>query len=277
MELINAEYEKLLYIKYSKPYVYNLSSKNKRLYYFGVDHANNPNDILFYYLDKSFELFQPQLVLVEGLPQINLNEDNDFWNIIKSANSSNLISKYGENLYAAQLAKKNGSNVFSPEPKLYDEALFIFQNNLSKEYIFLYYMCRFIFQWYRVKEGYDFLEYMNQGITYLEKELRWNDFDFSFKNLNSIHKNIFKTNIITNECSFYKNIVDPVFRKKNNKYFNLKIFNVSRLSSIYRDKRMLEQIEIFIRLFDKIFIVYGSSHAYVQKRFLIDLFSSLDI
>lgn len=245
-------YEDYTKTNYPVPYFYIIDKADKLLYYFGANHSRNPLDEQYSKLKEFWLNFvekadpQKSIVLVEGGKRPLDNSE-------KSA-----IINNSEAGFITYLASKNSIETHSPEPS--DELLFNeLLENFSKNEIIYHEFAKMTYQWNMfTNDKPNYYDYINNALINIKNICKWTDFDFSLKNLVNIHENIFKNNLNENDYKFFYDITDPTIE--------LSVINkVSRISSVLRDRHILNSIENYWNMGKNLFIVYGYTHSIMHE------------
>lgn len=249
-------------IKWKTPYVYSFDSEGQILCYFSSKHVMNPKDSQFEILHKQWQEF---LVKTKNKNSVVFYEGN--------VNTENLLSldqaieQYGESGAIVYWANEGNVPCFRPELTIADETKELLKD-FSRKYIFYFYMMRGVATWQRKITQEDFSEFIELNIRRYQKELGWDDFDFSFKSaIANVHKEIFNKEFNLEDKDFLSKIPSPSFEESL-------INKISEKSSKIRDISILKHIEKYWNDGYNIFVVYGANHARVQERALADMVKS---
>lgn len=250
-------------------YVFEVEKNEKKITYFGVKHSNQPDDPMFGEIEKRFKQADPQIVFVEGM-HFSKNGKQELIEEMKKADAKTVINDWGESGFTFKLAADAGIGVESPEPDFTEEVENQLSLGFSKEEIFAYYVYRQANSYQRIPEKPPIEEYLGSYIERFQKDTDWKDFDYSFEHLQQIGKEIWgDRGDITKEDAWR---TDPVpYKNKKSALWN----NVNRIcqqSTYFRDKFMVHRIEEVMKKHDRLFIVFGSSYAFMQEPALRELF-----
>lgn len=259
-EILLNNYKQYANIRHSIPYVYSLSSHGHNILYCGTAHYSSYTDTGTQHIIKLFRLYNPNLMVVEGIPWL---KEGTLINEFMQYSEKDLIHKFGENILFAVLASKEGKMVISPEPLLKYEMSFICNYGYSIWEFLVFYMFKLGIQWMQQKNKESREKYIKKCDIYLRHELDefYMDYQIAFQEKMCIlleHANVNQLKIM----------IDPVFRKRQNRYFDGKYNQISRLSNICRDLEIIEAIKKNSQKFFRTMIVYGATHAYVQREVL---------
>jgi|GEM_PF-5301053 len=260
------EYLRYNNVSHPLPYEYRLQNGDNELFYFGTKHTCNPEEREFNRIKTIFKEFKPEVVFAEGVLQLhNAERAQIFQETIAKLNEYEAAQK-GENIFTVHCGIKYQCRIICPEPTIIDEAEYISKNGYSKEHIVLFYICKFLSRQYNAAP----VEYVNKGLQYLKIHLKW-DFDFSWTNFVSIHSQIIGKCEQYRHSDMYKRLTDPVPRQENKTLFQTNIPHISYLSNIYRDCCIILNILDCFKDNNKLLVVFGATHAYVQKRLILNL------
>lgn len=234
------------------PYKFTLKNRDKYLYYFGAEHFRP-------YLDGQYEeleLFWREFLEVAGdMPKIVFNEGG-LRN--PSLNKEESIKDDYEAGLATYLATKDGVSIMSPEPSRR-----IMENELVKsftrEQIQYHFFAQVVHQWGRKPDPKPDFEVYISGFMNTDKEgSDWDDFDFSIKNMEVMHRSIFDNEMDKNDVNFFYSIINPTV--------DMSIINrLAREVSRIRDAYIVSEVVDNWNNGNSIFVVYGFGHAIVQK------------
>ena len=253
----NDEYSK---IKHKTPYIYKIKNGEQFLYYFGERHSFDPKHPQWIEEKKFWSDFiektegQKRVALVEaGRPSVEETEEK----AIMEAGGTGLVIYF---------ASKQNIEVYCPEPNRGFE-----MNELKKQFpqeeVEYYYFARIVDQWGRIPEPRPvFDEYIIKFLERDKRESKWDDFDFSFDNMKTVHKKLFGVEFDLGDLNFFRDIVTPV-------ELNTIINKVSRASGNVREGHIVSEIHKYWKNGYSIFIEYGASHAVRQEPLLRELLS----
>ncbi|MEK7579076.1 MAG: hypothetical protein AAB460_00900 [Patescibacteria group bacterium] len=236
-----------------KNYIFELTSGNKRLVYFGSHHTNNPQDPMFEEIQTRFKELQPEIVYVEGMQEINDHKEL----AVEKRKDTTLEEtiKDGENLYTLKLAIDAGVEFESPEPKQFEVIQHLLGKGFSGGDIFKEHMYSIIAQYQRHYAKEKTLEgckkYLEPYFSRFQKNSRW-----KLEDLERVKQELFAD--LDLDATKYRDQVVPNPRKEAVQTI---INQVSRNSSRFRDEYGLERIAEGLKNHDKLFVVYGSGHA----------------
>lgn len=273
-EIINASLKRLMTIeeygkvKHDKPYTFEAatSDNSKALLFFGAKHTAEPNDPMFPHLETSFKNFRPDLVMVEAAPGPKGLTREEFNEGIVSQSVDEVIKRRGEPGFTIRMAVENGIEWFCPEPDRNDEFQYLLEEGYSQQEIQAWALFRNIPVFNKRRGERTFDEFAQSSITHFLEKTGWNL-------ANSIE------DIINTGIEMIGQKVDVENDMEIHKYINPgegnKMQKLSKLSWAYRDRAILENIINQLDKHNRIFIVYGASHAVVQEPALRYLFSTL--
>ncbi len=253
------EYSK---IEHATPYVFELKAGGKELYYFGSPHTSDPNNPLFAEIEAAFNKANPDIVFVEGM---NVRGDKtEFNKRIKSATREEAIESMGESGLTLKLAVEKGIEWESPEPS--DEDL---HNNLlgkgfSKDQIFAQDVFLMLPQYNRQMKREGFEKYVSRYIERFKRTTNWEGFDYSYERAIKLGEQICGESIDVENDDSAPDRVDPIpWEEMKGKQTILN--RVSEASSLFRDKKIVSDILEALKTHNRVFVVYGASHASMQE------------
>lgn len=256
-----AEYSE---IRHDTPYVFDVENGDKSIYYFGSKHTHDSSDLMFEDMQSAFESKNPEVVLVEGL---RIGEDKkEAANVyIKEASAEDLIAHFGEAGMAIKLAVENNIEWSSPEPDdrgMYDNLL---DQGFAKEEIFVWYVLRLLPQYNRLSEKSGFESYAQKFIDNFQTETEWQDFDYAYERVMELAQSIVGREIDPENEAEAADLVDPIPWSK--KLESQTVLNrVAQESLVLRDREIVSGIADSLQQHNKVFVVYGASHAVMQER-----------
>lgn len=249
-------FEEYVKTKHPTPYFYTINKSDKQfLYYFGATHSFESTHPQFEILEKKWRDFtnktakrkRNRILLVEYL----IDEFND-------NRQSDIILKYGEAGFAIHLAKKDKINFKCPEPPIKYQIKELLKSYDVKKVVYFYFI-RNLGQWYKLKLRPKFERYAGLVLQNLRHELGWLNFDFSLTNIKKTHRIIFKKKLKEKYEEIIKEAASPV-------KYNSIINEIARTNSMYRNRYIVKEIKKLWNDGKSIFIVYGSTHAVIQRK-----------
>lgn len=248
-----------------RSYVFKLKNDKKEIVYFGSSHINDPEDPLFENIKEEFEKAKPDMVYIEGWASIN-NKKDSIRNKMRKVSYLDMKLK-SESHYVLKLAVEAGADFESPEPDFYQELLYQLDNGFSKKDIFSYYIYRVIDQYGRQHKDRsikDCKKYLEPYFSEFYQESKWSTEEI----------NLFKKEILdeldVEDLEKHHVQVDPTSWEENEQTI---INEVASNSTRFRDRYIFERIFEGLKKYNKIFVVYGSSHAVMQEPAFKELFS----
>ena len=265
-------YEEYAEVHHDTPYVFEIESGDKKISYFGAEHSRNPQNPMFEELEQKFLETNPDIVFVEGwnrLEEVKPGIIKGF----KKASRENIIKQFGEPGFTMKLAAEAGIDLESPEPKFRDEINHLLERGFGREEIFAFYAYRQIEQYHRTPEKPELEEYL---APFIQKEFsvaaKWKDFDYSVKHLQEIGNKIWGEKGDLNDPRHAEEKNNPTL-SDDTKDRQTVVNEIARQSSRYRDECVVERIKEAIKEKDRLFIVFGATHAVMQEPALRKMFS----
>lgn len=240
-----------------RSYVFELENGEKKIVYFGSSHTNDPEDPLFQQIQEKFQESAPEMVYIEGWRSANERKEQ-IRETLKKENIED-VKKEGESHFALKLAVDAGADFESPEPDFSDEINYLLEKGFSKKDIFYFYMYRDIDQYLRQNKNRSMDEcakYLRPYFARFKKDSDWEE-----NELNLWQEEIL-SELNVEDDEKYNSAVDPIpWEGKPQIVLN----EISRNSSNFRDRYILQRIIEGLKKYNKIFVVYGSAHAVKQE------------
>lgn len=268
--LTSEEYKDTPFAKAEKQrsYVFEIEKAGKKIVYFGCSHINDPEDLLFDEIKKKFDEAKPEMVYIEGIHAANSNKEK-FRDYVKRQDYEE-VKKEGEPHFVLKLAVEAGINFESPEPEFSQEIIFMVERGFSKKDIFYFYMYRVIDQYQRKNKIWNNKDCENYLTPYYNRfctESGWEQ-----KDLDQMFE-IIIAELEINNPEKYKREVDPIpWEGMHQTVLN----EISRSSSNFRDRYIFMRIAEGLKIYNKIFVVYGSAHAVKQEPAFLALLENDD-
>jgi len=258
--------------KHDPVYVFDVEFGTKKVTYFGAEHNHNPESPMFNRIGAEFTKADPQIVFVEGM-YFSQGGKQKAIEKYKNTNRESVIKNHGESVYVFKLAADAGIEVDSPESSLSDEITFLLQQEFSKEHIFCFYGYRQINGLHRLADKSKFNEELTRYILIFQRDSQWKDFDYSPKHLEKIGKSVWgevRGDVMINDgCR-----TTPV-QPEDKKLFTV-INQINQEVTHFRDCNVVRMITKALETHDRLFIIFGSTHAVMQEPSLRYLAESYD-
>ncbi len=226
------------------PYALKLNRARGRLLYYGVSHTNKPEDAQLAEIEKLWVDFRPDIAFNEGgNPPIE-----------RSRNEA--IRNYGEAGLIRFLAARDKVPVASIDPSRAEEVAFL-SKTFSPEPVKLFFVLRVVAQHVR-----------NRGVDTLGQELErvfpiFGDTPGLKVAPNSIAElEVSYARHFTNQGSYKDARLSWYDPTKSETFLN----DISRRSSEYRDRYMVELLARHVKDGQRVFAVVGGSHVIMQER-----------
>lgn len=159
----------------------------------------------------------------------------------------------GEAQFVVHLARRDGAEVFSPEPDRLWEA-----NKLAKEFgreaVAFYYFIRQIGWWHRFTEMPNLQTESDKMLELMKSAYNWEDMDFSVEKMEALHQELFGKPLPWDDAQWVYNVTTP----SSDQYV---MNSLARRSGELRDNYLLDQIITYWRAGRSPFLIFGSSHA----------------
>lgn len=235
----------------------HLVSNDKELYWFYVQHRNDPNAPIFRRIENVFVEFNPDFILVEG--------GNDTF----VGNRSEAI-RGGESAFAAYLAKEKRITVENIEPP-FERQIAYLQEKYPANDILAMYLVRQIssIQWADDNSEWDFEKFLLNETHFLKE----NGLDYSGETLEDILATI---NAFLPESINADNWRDVDIKKMNRVYAKESgvLFPIYRDVTEFRNIYLVELIKEKKNIYGRILIIMGGGHLEETKEQLNELYFS---
>lgn len=262
------EYSK---IEHATPYVFELKAGDKELYYFGSPHMSDPSNPLFAEIEAALSKANPDIIFVEG---VNVRGDKTKFNErVKSSTREEAIDRMGESGFTLKLGVEKGVDWESPEPT--DEDLYndLLAKGFSKDEIFAWDVFNILPQYNRQMKRAGFEKYAAGFIDQFKRATNWEGFDYSYERAIKLGEQIFGEAVDVENYPNALDRIDPIpWDEKKDKQTILN--RISEASSLFRDKKIVKDILEAFRTHNRVFVVYGASHAAIQEPALKKAFES---
>lgn len=249
------EYSK---IKHKIPYTYEINNSNntKSLFFFGVKHSADPNNPMFLDIRSDFEKFKPDFVIVEATPGPKKLSRKEFNLDIKNQPIDELIKRRSDPGFAIRLAVENNVEWFCPEPGSKDEAEYLLEQGYTKEAIQAWSLFRNI-PVYNLRRGErTFEEFADKSVQSFLEKTNWK-LNNSLVEIITKGQELIGREIDVNNDMGIKKYISPGDENEMQR--------INKSIWTYRDKIILKNIILKLEGNNRIFIVYGHSHAFVLE------------
>lgn len=259
--------------EHETPYLYHLAGGGKDLLYFGAEHTNNPAHPALSRLAAEFSAFKPDLALIEGIPQINTLSAEQIAEYTAGFSIEALVKKIGEKGVVAKLATELGCELYSPEPSDAAAVGFLLGQGFSRDEIFIQQVADQIPQFARQDLDQDFQNYMQPYFKRMQENFEWSGYNFSVAHFELLHATLLKRSFDLHDIHFYVELSDPIpWPDRHMPYGRINM--LAAAWNGYRDRYIVQNIAEQFKTHDRIFVVYGASHAVMQEPALRNLFDS---
>ena len=109
-----------------RPYIYRLKNGKAEVYVLGIDHTKDPNDAQIDSIEKAWEAFDPNVLLVEGRLGFLFSGLQD------------PVKRHGEGGKAVSLAKRDNVDFYTWEPQKQDEVTMMLKRFPAKQVAMFY-------------------------------------------------------------------------------------------------------------------------------------------
>lgn len=258
--------------EHEQPYVYELEKGENRLVYFGAYHSHDPNDRMFDQIEETFERLDPEAVVVEGMEGLDTHQAF-IEEKLRALTPEQAIVKGGESGFVLKLAAGKGIEMSCPEPEFGSEIENLLEQGFSRERVFAYYLYRAVAQYWRLKQELAFGEYIEPYIADFKRVSGWEDFDYSEKNLENIGREVWGEAGGFDNKEVADRRIDPV-PWPGTEGQQTEINEIARASCRFRDEHIMKSIKELLARKNRVLVVYGASHAYMQEPALRSMLQS---
>ena len=246
---------------FTPPYVVIYKNKLKELRFVAAFHGAGIQSPTFQMIRKTIGLFQPEVVIIEGIPS-SLGLDSPLFIEIAQTHFSQNFQQSGEAIYSIYLAHYNHFSFIGGEP---DHSV-IFKKCIelgySSEDVLGFYLIRQVPQWRREgKLSQPFERLAEELIKIYQKQLKLPQ--YTTNSFYTWHLEKFK-------CFF------DIEKINEETTMPLKLGTFLQIISweinIIRDKHLQKIIEQNINQFDRVLVVYGRAHHIIHRAALEQYF-----
>lgn len=257
-------FEEYAEIRHETPYVFEAENGEKKITYYGAGHSQHPEDPMFGEIEKKFHEADPDIVFVEGWDKLEELKPMVIKKF-KEADREKIIKEFGEPGFTIKLAVEAGVEMESPEPKFGDEINHLLDLGFGKDEVFAYYTYRQITQYYRTPDAPALEVYLEPFFQKnFSKAAQWKDFDYSLSHLKEIGKKIFGKRGDVNNSEYAVEWSDPTIWPEM-KARQTVVNEIARQSTYYRDSYMIQRVLEVMKEKNRLFVVFGASHAVMQE------------
>ncbi len=234
------------------PYVLELENKENHLIVYGCPHSFDPSDSMFMDIEKRILKLNPDMVLNEG----------GNWPVFDTKKET--ILKSGEQGFTIYICNKNNIAVKTFEPKPKQEFDFIL-SKYDKNDVLLMYFCRQISQLQRSQQINNFQSYMIKFLSYLKGNgFPVIDTEKEYDLLITYYEKKFKE-----KFNWEKFNPENVWPNYNNTILN----EINKEVGKFRDKSILDSMEIELYNNGKVFVIMGGNHLLDQEKAIKKIFN----
>ncbi len=255
--------------RHETPYIFDLHKDNKSLLYFGTRHIRDPKSPLLSEISGKFKLFTPDVVFVEG---ISVPEGRpDFNRRLKEASEDEVVERMGESGFLAKMAVEADIDWLSPEPTDAELYKYLLEEGFTRDEIAAWNLFHILPQYNRQLQHEGFEKYAEPFIAKFREATSWPDFDYSYQYALQAGEKIIGKTIDTENAPEALDYVDPIPwpEKKANQ---TKLNRASEAASRFRDRNIIRTIANALQKYDRVFVLYGSSHAFMQESAIRKIF-----
>ena len=247
----------------SPPYNVIYKNKLKELQFVAAFHGVGVYSSTFQMIKKTVDLFQPEVVIVEGIHS-SLGMDAPCLIKIAKTQFSQDFQSCGESIYSIYLAHSNNFSFIGGEPDEEEIVRGCVKWGYTLQDILGFYLVRQVPQWRREgKLEVSFDSLAEEFISVYQERL----------NLTQYTKDIFYDWYIEKTGCFFnlKNVSEESSMPLESGTFLQKI---SAKITMLRDEHLQKVIEQNINRFDRVLVVYGRAHHIIHRGALEEYFGS---
>ena len=237
------------------PFCLEIQNERQVLYYFGANHAHDPQNHQYPILQDYWQKFlsetegKERIVIVEGgLRQVRKTEEQ----AIEQGSEGGLVTLWAHAL-----------NVPIVSPDIKDSELLKLLPENSKEETLLYFFLSYLDHWRHHAEPIpDFESYVAKWSEYQKNNPIWNGVDVSLGNLKNLYKEIIRKDFDQNEN--FNHMVNP-------NRDDTRINQIARSQSDLREVSVVSAIKQYWDEGKSIFVAFGNGHLIIQEPALREL------
>lgn len=224
-------------INHVRPYIYRLKNDQAEVYVLGIDHTKDPNDVQIDSIEKAWEEFDPDVLLVEGRLGFLFSGLQD------------PVKSHGEGGKAVSLAKRDKVDFYTWEPQKQDEVEMMLKRFPAKQ-VAMFYSLRPYLSNFRFGKPADPDAKLQ---SYIDSRTDYNGIRGEIKSVSEIDS-IWATD-------FPK---EKDWRDSTDEYGWPKgyLAEMASYSNEIRDIHMISAILEMLEQGKKVFVTMGSSHAF---------------
>lgn len=249
-------------IEHPLPYVVRVEKEHKRVVFFGSPHTRDRHDPVLKEIEREFLAENPDMVFIEGMGAMaSAPETREKF---RERSIDEAVATVGEPGFTYKLAVDHDVPVESPEPRTKDQIQHLLDKGFSKEEVFALRFMSALYQ-YRLVEGKPFKEYIAPYLENFARASGWEGFDYSLEHARNIAEKIIGEEIDLTDPGRYQGAADPITRPEQ-EHKETALNRASREETLFRDQYMIGRIAAVLEDHDRLFIVYGASHAVMDER-----------
>ena len=260
--------------RFDIPFCFELKSRKGSLYYFGTGHFTDPANPLFKTIVDTFHLFKPDYVLVESkqklYTEISSQDRNSFRDSYASISPQEALKMAEANL-AIKLAQLALVEVESPEPTLCDIFQHLGDAGFSPDDIAAYYLLRAASNYPLYQKLMSFDEFIDYRVRQLEEEWPYDSSLLTWQHA-WLHGINFWGETTVNDPEALKARLSPVLLKNDS--LTSVLSDIAASASVFVDVYVTLRIGELVGSGQRVFTLYGASHAVRQERAVRTLLNS---
>ena len=249
------------------PNLATFTKDNKSLYFLGARHEYGLNSATFINIKKIIEEFNPQVIIVEGIPDLT-DEKKERINKLAYQCAQDNFKTCGEDLFAIYLSLKNHIYWQSGEPKEAKLQEQLVLSGYPKKDIAFFYLVRQIRELINEKSlnelNFDLVanNYLQEKAKYAGLPAELNAHGFKKWYEEKMHKPFILSDIDSETTA---PLVEP-----DASYLH----RISAKIGLIRDQNLAQSIAEMLNKHQRVMVVYGHSHLLVQLDLLKNMFET---
>lgn len=265
-------------ISHAKPYIFDLFKDSKAFLFYGAKHTADPDDSIIEDIKSRVTTFKPQIILVGDAKPKSKEDTQKFEDELLGQNQREVIKNRGDIGYIIRLALEQNIPWQPLEPSDTDLINHLLEKDFSKDEIFAFRGMQTLIQYQNAKRTDNLENYFQKLFEQLRQASNWKDFDCSEQNFLKIVNKIYKSEFTLERLISLADL-------KSYAYPNSKPIGWSDQSVInkiwetawkFRDIHSALEVVEALKHYDKVFVLYGASHAVVQERLFNKLFGKVN-
>ncbi len=251
------------------PHLFKFENQNKKIHFLAVDHSPDSQTEQFLKIREAFTNISPNVVFIEGMGQLedprHPAKKAIFEKRISQYTENEIIERGGEPMFTYQLALEKDIPVISPEYTDEEEAELFRQSGYSEDDILLFCGTRSAMMYAYQDRKSKLPTYIADSIRNIIQDFKWQNYDSSFEHFKTLAIQEFGDSVDFENGSGFHEKCNPNPPKEDDSRGWFKTNKMNQILSRKRDEKILQKLAEMLEVHDKIFVVYGGSHAIMLK------------